>query len=287
MERLHGSEWKKALTRQEASQSGAALAGPMGPGDGGGVAVPAPAGTLVPGSTAQEQGSGAGLREETLARLGQSFSIRRTQGGPLSDPGNAQSPMEYRLAAPAPVRRAWSLSGSDFGGGGERGALVPAPMPAGMVLNNGTGAPSGAPSRPGAMHGCGPIPLVVSRMAHDIFVAGEPTASETTEECTERLQQLGGELFAHGCEPDEVHYSQLSVNYMRDLREIHRGESSVAPVSEEPEALKVLAASSFEDVEDLQDLEARVRALGMMAGLSYDQIASYVTCIWFTRTGRE
>ena len=119
-------------------------------------------------------------------------------------------------------------------------------------------------------------------MAHEIFVAGEPTESETTEECTERITQLGDELFAQGCEPEEVHFSQLSINYMRDLKEAHREANRTNPVAMDLWALKLLAASSFEDVEDLQDLEARVRALGMIAGLSYDQIANYVTRIWYT-----
>ena len=218
MESLHGEGWRKKLARLEAARGEGLSASPERPGDGGGVAVPAPAGTLRSQGASKDWGAGTGLREEALGRLGQSFAIRKVQGGPSSDPGNAQSAPEYRIAATAPERRAWSSAGSDFGGA--RGALVPTVTPAGMVLGGGVSAPPEGQPRPIVAPGSGVLPLVVSRMAHEIFMAGEPTESETTEECTERITQLGDELFAQGCEPEEVHFSQLSINYMRNLNEL-------------------------------------------------------------------
>ena len=122
-----------------------------------------------------------------------------------------------------PVRRAWSLAGSHSKDGPS--ALAPVSTPAGMVLGGPAGAQTGQLMRAPATLSGGPFALTISRAAHEHFVAGEPTESETTEECHERIQQLGEDLFAMGCEPEEVHYSQLSVNYMRDLKDFYRDET--------------------------------------------------------------
>ena len=100
MEGVHGDEWRKILGRKEARAKGAApppSGGLVEPGDGGGLAIPAPPETRALPDLPRDVGAGTGLRAETLARLGQSFAVRKGQQGPLSDPGNARFAHEERV----------------------------------------------------------------------------------------------------------------------------------------------------------------------------------------------
>ena len=112
------------------------------------------------------------------------------------------------------------------------------------------------------------------------------TVSEDSEARYERLADLADDMAKGGCSGEELHYFQLAINYEFEYKSMYHAEAEGArKEGKVPEtmafwALKRLSSSSFQDVDELPELEARVRALGKMAGLSYDEIVGITSRAW-------
>ena len=141
--------------------------------------------------------------------------------------------------------------------------------------------------------GSGAIPSVgrlgVSREVHDYGAGIEIAYSEASENKYQRLVEMIEYLEGQGCDQAELEAFQISKNYEFDYQECYREEARKAreggrdpPSPQEWACSKLACGSLFDGVETFDDLEARVRALGQMAGASYDEIATFANRLWLT-----
>jgi hypothetical protein len=277
MEDIHGPLWKQSLKGPLRPTPKAVLRGrgatvrplaaglsPAAEADGGGSVSPA-----LPEADGRRRAAGqeeAGGGSSVLAPRAPASASGRLQGGVREGLFEFVIPAE-RKGRPATV--AESLRGVRRG--------LP-PVKSAEEQAAGMAAPGAAP-----VEDPSPLPLLSSKgQAYTEYFAAD--GSEASEEILERTARLKASMEDAGFAGAEIELSLRIEYYMRDLAVRWQEDAELTGSTEgiAPWGMRQLLSQDFGEVAEFATLEAQVRALSRLAGLTYEEATAQLNRIWYS-----